>query len=1144
MHSLRLLLCTVLLMALGLHAEDAAMLPVLRVAADMHTAAVNGIAVDASGRLVLTVSDDKTARLWAVDAGTAAAPTARLLRVLRPWMGDGPEGKLLACALNPAGTLAAVSGATGETGKPDTTRIYLWDTATGALVRQIDGLQDQVLSLAFSDSGRYLAAGLDGEMAGNSDVRVFDPVKGVELAREDGGRFGCISVDWHGDSDLLTAWGEDKLLRLYHREGDLLAGLPGTGRTHTLTPTARGSMSDISQGEGGSTFSPKPSIARFSPDGSKVAVSSDRTLAVEVLEGSTLKPLYQPVGEWINNGGGGHFGVAWSSDGSLLAHGMYPISIWQQGGRGAVQRAEVCEFMISDVCSLPAAVPPGFLYAADDASWGLVQPTGKDAPKHFKLGPSPVLGFSIGQEGFGPEGLKISDDATEVAFPLDREGKRYGIFSVTGRVLSQCDGTALPDRLHGPRFVLAKAAKDDSSEIASDLFYDLSGNLLMAIVTGPGEVPRSRCIAADGSFFILGTDQGLHRFDRKGGQLWGLALPMPVVAVNLSADGRLVVVACGDGTLHWHRTSDGRELLALLPDRDAKRWVTWAPLTAMKGSPVFDLERFRQDVIDGFIRIGLQPGRDIITSVNDTPVQSQTPGGKDAAFNQALATVLPRAVSGQTITIGLRQAGRARTLEILLHGSSIPCVTATYFDTSPGADDMIGWHLNRSREQAADFLPAARFSSVYYRPDIVARMLKTLDVDKAISEANAALGKPSSQASETVEVIARLSPPVVDLETGGTFREVVLPTEATTIKLRYRVRQTGKEPATTVQVKLNARPLDVTAKVPDGNEAAEVDVPLPDGLEGELAVIASHKLASSEPAIIRVRRSARPVDARKPNLYIIAAGVSKLQANIGLDTDGDGAVSDAEFLKKFTKNGLMLDDLNGADVDARRVGDLFHAEEGRTYAKVTTQVLVNEQATTAALRSALEQVTTQALSGDVVVFSFAGHGYADEKHEFFLATHDVHPDRPGESALTGKALVELLSPVKARVVLLLDTCQSGAVLGRKEGAKVITGPEDLTGLVNTLSSTEHGIVVLSSSSESEPSFESDGGGLFTRAFSEGINGKAALDGAVTCVSVQDYITKRVSELLNENSAIKSQGLTQTPTVIIPKGAPDFILARP
>ena len=34
-----------------------------------------------------------------------------LLRVLRPWMGDGPEGKLLACALNPAGTLAAASGA-------------------------------------------------------------------------------------------------------------------------------------------------------------------------------------------------------------------------------------------------------------------------------------------------------------------------------------------------------------------------------------------------------------------------------------------------------------------------------------------------------------------------------------------------------------------------------------------------------------------------------------------------------------------------------------------------------------------------------------------------------------------------------------------------------------------------------------------------------------------------------------------------------------------------------------------------------------------------------------------------------------------------------------------------------------------------
>ena len=1121
--------CGALLMALALHAEQGVPLPVLRVAADMHTAAVKSIAVDAGGRLVLTVSDDKTARLWAMDAGKAATPSAKLLRVLRPWMGDGLEGKLLACALNPAGTLAAVSGATAETGKPGTTRLYLWDTATGALVRQIERLPDQVLSLAFSDTGRYLAAGL----AGKSGVRVFDPVLGAELARDEDGKFACMSVDWHGDSDLLTTCSDGKL-RLYHQEGDLLAGLPGKGRMHLLSPTASGTMSDVSRA--GSTFASKPCIARFSPDGSKVAISSEATSAVEVLEGGSLKPLYQPVSEWANIGGGGHFGVAWSGDGSLLAHGMFPVSIWQQGGRGAMQKAKVSNGMISDLCGLPVATS-GFLYAADDVSWGLVQPTDKGDPTHFKLGPSPVLGFLAGLEQ-----LKISDDATEVAFPLDWEGKRYGLFSVTRRAMTQCEGNSLPERLHGPRFTLTKKAKLEGGEIAMELINDLSGNLLNDLIGR--EAPSSRAIAADGSFFVLGTEQGLHRYDRKGGRRWSIALPMPVMAVNLSAGGRLAVVAYGDGTLHWHRTSDGRELLALLPDSEAKRWVMWAPVIGMKGSPIFDLERFSQDLIGGFRRIGLQPGRDMITSVNDTRVQSQTPAGNGAAFEQALTTVMQHALSGQTITIGLRQGGRARSLEILLHGNSIPCVTGTYFDASPGGDDMIAWHLNRSRERVADFFPVARFSSVFYRPDIVARMLKTLDVDKAISEANAALGKARSKVADIAEVVARLSPPVVDLETGGTFREVVLPAEATSLKLRYRVRQTGKERATRVQVKLNARPLDITALVPSGNEAMEVDVPLPDGSEGDLAVIASHKLASSDAAIIRVRRAARPVDARKPDLYIIAAGVSRLQANIGLDTDGDGAVSDAEFLKKFSKDSIILDDLKGADVDAQRVGELFRSEEGRTFGKVITQVLVNEQATTTTLRSALEQVAAQARTGDMVVFSFAGHGYADEKHEFFLATHDVHPDRPEESALTGKALTELLSPIKARVVLLLDTCQSGAVLGRKKGAKVITGPEDLTGLINTLSSAEQGIVLLSSSSESELSFESEGGGYFTRALAEGLQGKAAREGAVTCASLGDYITTRVPGMVLENTALTDQNVTQTPTLVLPKGAPDFVLARP
>jgi hypothetical protein len=50
-----------------------------------------------------------------------------------------------------------------------------------------------------------------------------------------------------------------------------------------------------------------------------------------------------------------------------------------------------------------------------------------------------------------------------------------------------------------------------------------------------------------------------------------------VWAVNISGDGRLVVAACGDGTIRWHRMDDGRELLALFVLADKQNWVAWTP---------------------------------------------------------------------------------------------------------------------------------------------------------------------------------------------------------------------------------------------------------------------------------------------------------------------------------------------------------------------------------------------------------------------------------------------------------------------------------------------------------------------------------------------------------------------------------------
>src|SRR5262249_19253069 len=54
-------------------------------------------------------------------------------------------------------------------------------------------------------------------------------------------------------------------------------------------------------------------------------------------------------------------------------------------------------------------------------------------------------------------------------------------------------------------------------------------------------------------------------------------VPSIVWRVNIAQSGKLVIAAYGDGTVRWHRLSDGQELLALFVHAKDRRWVAWTP---------------------------------------------------------------------------------------------------------------------------------------------------------------------------------------------------------------------------------------------------------------------------------------------------------------------------------------------------------------------------------------------------------------------------------------------------------------------------------------------------------------------------------------------------------------------------------------
>ena len=154
-------------------------------------------------------------------------------------------------------------------------------------------------------------------------------------------------------------------------------------------------------------------------------------------------------------------------------------------------------------------------------------------------------------------------------------------------------------------------------------------------------------ISKHNEWFVLGTSSSLRRIQADKTVKWVLRPVADALAVNVSNDGRLVVAALRDGTIRWYRADNGRELVALFPHQDRKRWILF------------------------------------------------TPEG--------------------------------------------------YYDSSPGADDLIGWEINRGPSVAVDLVLASRFSKIYYRPDVLQRLLKTRDLAEALRQAQRETTRPGTR---------------------------------------------------------------------------------------------------------------------------------------------------------------------------------------------------------------------------------------------------------------------------------------------------------------------------------------------------------------------------------------------------------------
>ncbi len=522
-----------------------------------HHGPIRRLAVDPQGRTVVTASDDKTAIVWNLADGRAR-------HVLRVPVQGGEVGRLYGAAIDPSGTTVAVAGTSAAAGGMH--RIVVFDLATGGFVRAFDARGGDVKRLAWAPDGRFLAA----VYAGSPALRVFD-VNGLLWAEE------RLHADSYGLS--ISAQGQiavasfDRQVRLFGIRGGRLED-QGTIRTTLNDPVS----------------------VRHSPDGRWLAVGyfsradlMDGTLslmggrAAGAMHHRVIVDVYGAASRAVERSVvftdfevGNLMTVAWQHDGQAIyaggtgyaREGEHPVKRipWPQGDPTSVV---VAGDSILDLSPLPPTAmhgAGGMAFASYDGSWGVLAADGS-----VRRHEAATLRLVEAQ------GLYTSADARSVqwrrsgAFPEPRS------FVLPARRAAGAltEGVALR----------APVDNDRPSFIVEGLRANFAPSVNgVPVAMLPNEAARAAALLNDRSGVILGTSRTLRRVGRDGREQWRVAQHTETRAVNVSADGRLVVAGLGDGSIRWYRAADGAPLLSLVALRDG-RWIVWTNNGYFDASP-------------------------------------------------------------------------------------------------------------------------------------------------------------------------------------------------------------------------------------------------------------------------------------------------------------------------------------------------------------------------------------------------------------------------------------------------------------------------------------------------------------------------------------------------------------------------------
>lgn len=1044
----------------------------------------------------------------------------------------------------------------------DDKTLRLWSMASGRLIKTLRvpiGLADEgrLWAVAMAPNGAWLATGgyTRGvtQAPGNYHIYLFDGATGDltqflsglpdvvnHLCVSDDGKHLAATFGSGGLRVWSTAQWRQVASDPYYNDASFWCDFSADGHLVTTALDGQVRLYDPAfrllakdKPSGGD----RPFGVEFSPDGRRIAVGFSDQPEVRVLSAQTLDPVVTPNTQGL--GVGDLSTVAWSPDGTrLFAGGRYqtrtgtfPVLLWEQGGAGQRHLWSGTRSNILDLRALPQG---GLIVATNGPEWRRY-----DANGRIQIEKRTVIPDQRDKLG---EHFLVSADGRQVSFGLGYGGEDQVLFDLDAKRVFEGkinETWLLQSRLNA-------------------LGYD------------PGGIDGLMGPATHGALQAWRADQGLGsgRLDDAARARLGIS---PLRPARIRAPGLEVK--------NWKNTTQptlDHHPLPLLQYEPARSLAVAPDGTSFVLGTGYNLRRLDAE------------GRDIWTK----PVPDTAWGVNLTADGQWVLAAL-----GDGTVRWYRYSDGQELLALFVHKGTRDWVIWTpngYYDTSPGGDRLIGWHLNRFERgdgllllevmsgspaqraglQAGDVIESINETAMTRREDLLAALAQgsaaqpltfhLLRDDQALSvkvipERSEPGGSPRLGAYIGERLAAADAAdfyPVANFRDRFYRPDIVAATLATGDETKAIAHLRGRQAGAAQPSVAHSLPPMVQILSPtDGASFEQSTTDLryrvrntdQDTLQGVRILVDGRPLDTAR-GLRRVKPKPSPADH---HLYTTEIELPQRDIELTLIAENQFGASPPETITLKWAGKRQIDQgrkpklyalvAGVSDYDDDRLDLAFAAKDAQDFSEALQrqqggiyrdiEIRTLTNPDADAFLDGLDWLRAKVTGQDVAILFASGHGVNDRDGDYFYLTRDVDTERLQRTAISQYEIQKILAALPGKVLAFVDTCHSGNVMGARPGVA------DVTAVVNDLAAAEHGIVVFASSSAKQLSLENAewGNGAFTKALVEGMDGRRDYeqDGQITVHELQLYLSHRVKELTHNR---------QTPTTTIPQTITDFPVA--